>query len=374
MKEQLKMSNPALQIIKSTLFIAPVAFLTFLLASVIVYFIQIDDLVLFPNTTIYSYNYYTDGANGGNSEMLNYEVSDSLIHLKFQLNDAFYSPYVGLVLSPNNQKAINAAKYNQLSISVRGENMDRIGISLYTPPLNPEQNSDETPHHAFLNITETKTNYTIAASEFQFPDWWTDLHQLNDNENELPDLQNLLHINIGSAFTPQINKAKTIEIYQIAFTRNNRHLFLLLGSIYLGLLVLIFGICYLSKKQDDKKSEVIVSYQSLETSDGVAIHQKCLQFINANYHQSDLTLERIAEQTATTPRKITQIINDKFNCNFKTYLNRIRITEAKRLLKNTNLNMGEIAFKVGFNSQSHFNRVFKSETLKSPSEYRETGD
>jgi AraC-like DNA-binding protein len=35
--------------------------------------------------------------------------------------------------------------------------------------------------------------------------------------------------------------------------------------------------------------------------------------------------------------------------------------------------MGEIAFKVGFNNQSHFNRVFKSMVGINPSEFREAG-
>lgn len=364
------MNKQAIQIIKSKYFFVPVAFLTLLLTANLIYFSAIKELVIFPNTSNYNYNYYTDGANGGNSEMLNYEVADSLIHFQFQLNANFHSPYVGIIFSPNNLKAINATQYNQLSISVQGKNIDRIGIWLYTPPLNSIENQEETPHSVFLNISDKKADYTIPVSEFEFPDWWTDLHQLKDIERKKPDMKSLLHINIGTVFSPNINEAKTIEIYRISLTRNNQKLFLILLVVYFSLLVSIYGINHLLNKRKDEKEEVVISYKTLETSDNTPLPEKCLEFINTNYYQCDLTLEKIAEQTATTPRKITQIINDKFDCNFKTYLNRIRIAEAKRLLTNTQLNMGEIAFKVGFNSQSHFNRVFKAETLKSPSEYR----
>ena len=64
-------------------------------------------------------------------------------------------------------------------------------------------------------------------------------------------------------------------------------------------------------------------------------------------------------------------IQKSFECNFKTYVNRLRINESKRLLAETELNMGEIAFKVGFSNQTHFNRVFKNFENISPSDYRE---
>ena len=52
----------------------------------------------------------------------------------------------------------------------------------------------------------------------------------------------------------------------------------------------------------------------------------------------------------------------------KTYINNIRIEEAQRLLANTKLNISEIAYTVGFNSPSTFNKVFKKTTGMTPSE------
>ena len=45
--------------------------------------------------------------------------------------------------------------------------------------------------------------------------------------------------------------------------------------------------------------------------------------------------------------------------NFTDYLSRVRIERAKNLLLNPNLRVSEIAFEVGFQSLTHFNRVFK---------------
>ncbi|NDA68040.1 MAG: AraC family transcriptional regulator, partial [Verrucomicrobia bacterium] len=56
--------------------------------------------------------------------------------------------------------------------------------------------------------------------------------------------------------------------------------------------------------------------------------------------------------------------------NFTDYLSRIRIEKAKNLLLNPNLRISEIAYEVGFQSLTHFNRIFKKLAGQSPTLYR----
>jgi AraC-like DNA-binding protein len=46
------------------------------------------------------------------------------------------------------------------------------------------------------------------------------------------------------------------------------------------------------------------------------------------------------------------------------------VEKAKNLLLNPNLRISEIAYEVGFQSLTHFNRVFKKIVRQSPTEYR----
>jgi AraC-like DNA-binding protein len=48
----------------------------------------------------------------------------------------------------------------------------------------------------------------------------------------------------------------------------------------------------------------------------------------------------------------------------------VRIERAQNLLLNPNLRVSEIGFEVGFQSLTHFNRVFKKLLSQSPTEYR----
>ena len=55
---------------------------------------------------------------------------------------------------------------------------------------------------------------------------------------------------------------------------------------------------------------------------------------------------------------------------FTDYLARVRIEKAKTLLLAPNRRVSEVAYEVGFQSLTHFNRVFKAITGQSPSGYR----
>jgi len=51
-------------------------------------------------------------------------------------------------------------------------------------------------------------------------------------------------------------------------------------------------------------------------------------------------------------------------------VSRLRVEQAKNLLLNPHLRVSEIAYEIGFQSLTHFNRVFKKIVGQSPSEYR----
>lgn len=55
---------------------------------------------------------------------------------------------------------------------------------------------------------------------------------------------------------------------------------------------------------------------------------------------------------------------------FTDYLSRVRIEKAKNLLLNPNLRVSEIAYEVGFQSLTHFNRMFRKLAGQSPTHYR----
>ena len=88
-------------------------------------------------------------------------------------------------------------------------------------------------------------------------------------------------------------------------------------------------------------------------------------------HQAeDISLGQVAKAVNTSSFYFCKMFKKATGLNFTNYLSRIRIERAKNLLLNPNLRVSEIAFEVGFQSLTHFNRVFKKIIGQSPTEYR----
>ena len=58
----------------------------------------------------------------------------------------------------------------------------------------------------------------------------------------------------------------------------------------------------------------------------------------------------------------------------ETYLRKKRISEAKRLLRETELPVSEIAHRVGYDSHSQFSAMFRTNEGQSPMMYRQNSD
>ena len=89
-------------------------------------------------------------------------------------------------------------------------------------------------------------------------------------------------------------------------------------------------------------------------------------------HQADaMRLGEVAKAVNTSPFYFCKIFKKATGLNFTDYVSRIRIERSKNLLLNPNLRVSEIAFEVGFQSLTHFNRVFKKAVGQSPTHYRD---
>jgi AraC-like DNA-binding protein/ligand-binding sensor protein len=88
-------------------------------------------------------------------------------------------------------------------------------------------------------------------------------------------------------------------------------------------------------------------------------------------HQTEnLRLGHVAKACNTSTFYFCKMFKKITGINFTDYLSRVRIEKSKNLLLNPNLRVSEIAFEVGFQSLTHFNRVFKRILGQSPTEYR----
>jgi len=89
-----------------------------------------------------------------------------------------------------------------------------------------------------------------------------------------------------------------------------------------------------------------------------------------DHHRDDLSLGQVAASVHTSLFYFCKLFKRHTGVSFTEYVSRLRTEKAKKLLLNLNLRVSEIAYEVGFQSLTHFNRVFKRILHESPSEYR----
>jgi len=92
-------------------------------------------------------------------------------------------------------------------------------------------------------------------------------------------------------------------------------------------------------------------------------------YIEANC-ATDLSLGQTARALNLSIFYFCKLFKKATGVNFSEYLSRARLERAKGLLLDPNVRVSEAAFEAGFQSLTHFNRVFKNLVGTSPSEFR----
>ncbi|WP_117881595.1 helix-turn-helix transcriptional regulator [Aureibaculum luteum] len=98
--------------------------------------------------------------------------------------------------------------------------------------------------------------------------------------------------------------------------------------------------------------------------------KKVYEYVQANFERK-ITLNEISELANMSAVSFNRFIKKRTGKTFVEYTNDTRISYATRWLIETDLSIGEIAFKCGFNNIANFNRVFKKVKDCTPSEYKE---
>ena len=70
-------------------------------------------------------------------------------------------------------------------------------------------------------------------------------------------------------------------------------------------------------------------------------------------------------------KHLNEIVNRNFNCGLKKILKDRLMQEARKLLLSSELSVSEISYKLNFEDNSYFNKVFKKQTGLTPKRFRD---
>lgn len=160
------------------------------------------------------------------------------------------------------------------------------------------------------------------------------------------------------------------------------------------LICMAFGIFY-EQRKNGKEEEHFPSYQNIdmlnsrEEVDEVTrelfksmfrkLHSETLgnmhrtikillEYIEHHYHE-DIGLTELADQVEMNPAYLSILFKEEAGMSYIKYLTKIRIEEAKRLLKE-GYKVAEVSERVGYSNYRYFCDIFKKQVGQTPNEYK----
>lgn len=98
--------------------------------------------------------------------------------------------------------------------------------------------------------------------------------------------------------------------------------------------------------------------------------RRARQFIE-EHQGEDIGLDDVARAVHASTFHFCKMFKKATGMTFTRYLSLVRVAKAKKLLGNPQLRVSEIAYEVGFNSLTHFNRMFRKLSGESPTACRD---
>lgn len=131
--------------------------------------------------------------------------------------------------------------------------------------------------------------------------------------------------------------------------------------------------CY----EPNRMKEAVIQYIrgftawcSQSARDGEARSIRMAKAYVEEHYAETISLEDVAKYVCLSPTYFSSLFKSQTGQGFLSYLQSVRIGQAKRLLRETSVNIGEIAGMVGYADVKYFGKLFTKETGIKPSAYR----
>jgi AraC-like DNA-binding protein len=338
---------------------------------------------LFPwDKKVYFADAYADGderSDGKGSTIDSFKTEPHAISVSYTLRDAEEYPYAGIFFSliSNNANAdLSAFDYMKLKVSADMPDVYQIKIATWIEGYTKERDSNTyCPLEKTLYVRNSMNEYNVPLSQFGLLDWWFEDAGLKPSDYKPRTLLKKVY-QINLQMTKQMAKGSeekhTIIIRSISIHKSNIVLYAISGlGFVIASVIAIFVIAMLQKKSRAKNGLPKGEWSPITLDNYTDLDTKRLSdFIEENYTNPDLTVMMLYKETGIARRRITLLTRKKYGMDFKRVINGIRLTEAERLLKETDRNITDIAMALGFGGPSYFFQVFRRAHRMSPSEYR----
>ncbi len=336
--------------------------------------------IIIPTPEKYSVATNSDlASDSGNSIVSNLKQSDTAIQFTYTLKKGVAYPYAGVainILDSTTFTGIDISKCDYMDISIGAKGKHKT-LTLYFSTLVDGFSTIDNGitwrvYEKNLTVEEGVQKYRIDLKTFLTPQWWFRENGISADEFPYRNLKNCLSFVVENG-EYDTNEPVTVTIEKMLLhkdlnTFNIALLSILITYSLLYIYFLNFGISHFN-------GPIVIPYKQLDISSYADEDTRKIEgYVAEKFSDSELVVKKISSETGITQAKIQVILKNQFKMTFRQYLNQIRLHEAKRLLLETDRQVTDIAYRVGYKNVTHFNRIFKDTQGMSPNQYRKANN
>ena len=274
------------------------------------------------------------------------------------------------------------SKYTTLSFFVQCAPANTLTLTIPTFDPTTSRRDDMLSYRimsAFFKCNEKPSRVVIDLTRMETQQWWFDMFK-TDLSSHHYRLDQVPKFAFGSTLQSPMETHSEVEIRELQL--NGRDYRYPIGAaVVLAIGWTLFGVWFFrahtralvahlnSRMQRDLP---LIAYQQLSMEphrdkEKAAI----LRHMAMHYTNPDIDVESVATELGVTRGKINDVLKNEFGFTFSGYLNKLRLTEAARLLsEKESATVAEIAYSVGYSNVSYFNKLFKEEYGSTPKAFR----
>ncbi len=216
-----------------------------------------------------------------------------------------------------------------------------------------------------FTCTQTWNKVTIALDDLETPTWWLSKYGFDYSEKGYRLDKTMGFAWVNSLQSP-VGIRANIKLTDIELSGSEPRYVYGASAICVCLWILFFvwqlrryaRVLTLEIRARVKDDQPLMAYKKLFIEPQKDKEKDALlRYMATEYTNPDLSLD-----AAIASLNINDILKEELGLTFTTYLNKLRLTEAARLLtESSHVNVSEIAYAVGYNNVPYFNKLFKQE-------------